>query len=260
MPTSMRRIVWFGALPLALCTLAGCRQDMHDQPRYKPLGETIFFNDGRQSRPAIPGTVARGDLREASEFYSGKNTTGSAAEGTDDLAYFPIPITKATIERGHQRFDVFCSPCHGRLGNGLGMIVQRGMKQPPSYHVDRLRNAPVGHFFDVITNGYGAMYNYAAQISPRDRWAIISYIRALQYSQNVNKTALSAEQVARLPVPGAKPKEGEEVMEDLPLTPKSPDQINLPGGAPLPAGTPADPMGPSVVNPLPATKTGAAKQ
>lgn len=238
---------------------------MHDQPRYKPLGETGFFIDSRQSRPSIPGTIARGDLREASEFYTGKNTTGSAALGTDDLDYFPIAINKEVIERGHQRFDVFCSPCHGRLGNGLGMIVQRGMKQPPSYHVDRLRNAPVGHFFDVITNGYGAMYNYAAQISPRDRWAIISYIRALQYSQNVNRTSLSSDQAAKLPVPGAKPKEGEELMEDLPITPRSPDQLNLPGGAPLPPGAPADPMAPSIVNPppvhqTPAARTGEAKQ
>jgi mono/diheme cytochrome c family protein len=237
---------------------------MHDQPRYKPLGETVFFNDNRQSRPSIPGTVARGDLREATEFYSGKNTTGSAADGTDDLDYFPIAITKDVIERGQQRFDVFCSPCHGRVGNGLGMIVQRGMKQPPSYHVDRLRKARPGHFFDVITNGYGAMYNYAAQISPRDRWAIVAYIRALQYSQNVDKSTLSPEQQAKLPVPGAKPKEGEEAMEDLPLTPNSPDLLNLPAGAPLPPGAPANPMSPSIVLPTPggnpATKTGAAKQ
>jgi mono/diheme cytochrome c family protein len=249
-----------GIVLLATLALAGCRQDMHDQPRYKPLGETEFFSDKRQSRPTLPGTVARGDLREATEFYTGKNTTGSAVDGTDDLTYFPIPITKEVIARGQVRFDAFCSPCHGRVGNGLGMIVQRGMKQPPSYHIDRLRDAPPGHFFDVITNGYGAMYNYSAQVSPRDRWAIVAYIRALQYSQNVNRNTLSPEQAAKLPVPGAKPKEGEEAIEDLPLTPSSPDQMNLPLGAPLPPGAPANPMSPSIVNPTPAPKTGEAKQ
>ncbi|MCU1258070.1 MAG: quinol:cytochrome c oxidoreductase monoheme cytochrome subunit [Bryobacterales bacterium] len=233
---------------------------MHDQPRYKPLGETGFFADKRQSRPLIPGTVARGDLREATEFYTGKNTTGSAAEGTDDLDYFPIAITKEVIERGHERFDVFCSPCHGRLGNGLGMIVQRGMKQPPSYHTDRLRTARPGHFYDVITNGYGAMYNYSAQVSPRDRWAIVSYIRALQYSQNVNKTNLTPEQLAKLPVPGARPVPGEESIPDLPIAPPSPDQMNLPEGAPLPPGAPPTPMSPSILNPPPAAKAGEAKQ
>ncbi len=235
---------------------------MHDQPRYKPLGETQFFNDNRESRPLVAGTVARGDLREATDFYTGKNGTGSAANGTDDLDYFPIAITREVIERGHQRFDVFCSPCHGRLGNGLGMIVQRGMKQPPSYHTDRLRKAPPGHFYDVITNGYGAMYNYAAQIPPRDRWAIISYIRVLQYSQNVNKSSLPAELVAKIPTPGAKPEPGEESIPDLPLAPNSPDQTNLPGVAPLPPGAPANPMSPSVLQPTPApaARTGAAKQ
>ena len=115
---------------------------------------------------------------------------------------FPFPIDKAVIERGHQRFDVYCSPCHGRIGNGLGMIVRRGFKQPPSYHTDRLRNAPVGHFYDVITNGYGGMLNYAAQVQPRDRWAIIAYIRALQYSENANINDLPAEARNRIPSAG----------------------------------------------------------
>ncbi len=117
------------------------------------------------------------------------------------LPNFPIAVDKAFILRGQQRYDIYCAPCHGRIGNGLGMIVRRGFKQPPSYHIDRLRNAPVGHYYDVITNGYGAMLNYAAQVQPRDRWAIVAYIRALQYSQNANVNDLTAD--ARAKVPGA---------------------------------------------------------
>jgi mono/diheme cytochrome c family protein len=198
----------------------GCRQDMHDQPKYKPLGETAFFPDGRESRPDIANTVARGDLRDGdTEFYTGK----SAKDAKNDVDVFPITVDKDLIERGHQRFDVYCSPCHGRLGNGLGMIVRRGFKQPPSYHIDRLRAAPVGHFYDVITNGYGAMYNYAAQITPRDRWAIISYIRTLQYSESQKVDQLSADARAKLP---AKPNPEEE-----PMVPGLPsDQLTQPTG------------------------------
>ncbi len=173
----------------------GCRQDMHDQPKYKTLGYTKFFPDGRESRPIPSGTVARGELQEDVAFYQGK------VDGAD-IDYFPIPVTQQLIERGHVRFDIYCSPCHGRVGNGLGMIVRRGLKQPPSYHIDRLRTAPVGHFYDVITNGYGAMLNYSAQIQPRDRWAIISYIRALQYSQNATVAELPADIKAKLPAAG----------------------------------------------------------
>jgi mono/diheme cytochrome c family protein len=182
----------------AAFALAGCRQDMHDQPKYKPLGETGFFADKRQSRPLIANTVARGELHDGdSEFYTGKRMGKDGKP--EDIDVFPIAITKDVIERGHERFDAFCSPCHGRLGDGMGMIVRRGFKQPPTYHQPKLRDAPVGHFYDVITNGYGAMYNYAAQIQPRDRWAIASYIRALQYSQNANAADLSAESRAKIP-------------------------------------------------------------
>ncbi len=207
--------------------LTGCRQDMHDQPKYKPLRHSDFFEDGRTSRPLLAGTVARGEMHDDEAFFTGKN-------GKDDVDMFPIAIDKTVIERGHQRFDIYCSPCHGRLGNGLGMIVRRGFKQPPSYHIDRLRQAPVGHFYDVITNGYGAMYNYAAQIGPRDRWAIISYIRALQLSQNVNVNELPADMKAQLPSmdkvapPNAAP---------TPDIKGSPEQPNIPKGAP------ATPMG-----------------
>jgi len=203
-------------LALGLLILTGCRQDMQDQPKYKPLGQTAFFSDNRQSRPVIANTVARGDLRDGdSEFYTGKSSKPSKDGKTDvDVDIFPITVDKELIERGHERFDVFCSPCHGRLGNGLGMIVRRGFKQPPSYHIERLRNAPVGHFFDIVTNGYGAMYNYSAQITPRDRWAIISYIRVLQYSESQKANQLSAEAKAKLPAQ-ANPEE-EPIFPPLP--------------------------------------------
>ena len=184
-----------GFLVGAALLTVGCRQDMQDQPKYKTLGANNFFEDGRDSRPLPVGTVARGTLNEDAAFYQGKLNG-------QDIDYFPVPITQAVIERGQARFNIYCSPCHGRLGNGLGMIVRRGMKQPPSYHIDRLRNAPVGHFFDVVTNGYGVMLNYAAQIQPADRWAIISYIRALQYSENANVAELPPDVKAKLPEGG----------------------------------------------------------
>jgi cytochrome c553 len=150
---------------------------MHNQPRYKPLAATDFFGDGRSARPAINDTVARGQLDTDGPRYTGK-------ENGKDIDYFPIQITRADLARGRERFEIFCTPCHGRLGDGHGMIVTRGLQQPPTYHDDRLRNGPVGHFFDVMTNGYGAMYPYASRVSVDDRWRIAAYIRALQLSQD----------------------------------------------------------------------------
>jgi mono/diheme cytochrome c family protein len=151
---------------------------MHDQPRYKPLASTTFFDDGRSARPPIEDTVARGQLRVNDARYTGK-------ENGKDIDFFPIAISRADLTRGQERFNIFCSPCHGRTGDGRGMIVSRGFKQPPpSYHDPRLVNAPVGHFFDVMTNGYGAMYSYASRVPVDDRWRIAAYIRALQLSQN----------------------------------------------------------------------------
>jgi hypothetical protein len=164
-------------LLLVLLCSTGCRQDMHNQPRYKPLAGTQFFDDGRAARPAIEDTVARGQLYLDPARYTGK-------ENGKDIDFLPIQITKADVERGQQRFNIFCSPCHGRLGDGRGMIVTRGLRQPPSYHDARLVNAPIGHFFDVMTNGYGAMYSYASRVPVDDRWRIAAYIRALQLSQN----------------------------------------------------------------------------
>lgn len=154
-----------------------CRQDMHNQPRYKPLAPTTFFGDGRSARPSIEDTVARGQLHLNDARYTGK------MNGTD-IDYFPIQITRADLARGQERFDIYCSPCHGRLGDGRGMIVLRGFRQPPSYYEPRLVTAPVGHFFDVMTNGFGAMFSYASRVPVDDRWRIAAYIRALQLSQN----------------------------------------------------------------------------
>ena len=172
--------------------LTGCRQDMHDQPKYKYLRPTEFFPDGRSARPLLENTVARGHLEEDTVFYTGMVN----GQPTTDI---PIEVTREVIDRGQERFNIYCSPCHGQLGNGLGMIVQRGFKQPPSYHSDRLRQAPIGHFFDVMTNGYGAMWKYAQQVEPRDRWAIAAYIRVLQASQNANINDLSAQDREKLP-------------------------------------------------------------
>ncbi len=162
---------------LAVLALAGCRQDMHDQPRFKPLAKSDFYADLRSERPQAEGTVARGQYHEDTYFYSGKI-------GSDPGDYMPFPVTEDVLARGQQRFNIYCAPCHSRVGDGNGMIVQRGYRHPPSYHIDRLRKAPIGYFFDVMTNGFGAMPDYSAQVPPRDRWCIAAYIRALQLSQN----------------------------------------------------------------------------
>jgi len=175
---------------LALLALAGCRQDMHDQPRYEPLEASDLFGDRRASRPLVDGTVARGELREDALLYTGKVDGKDAEE-------FPFPLTEAVLARGRERYDIFCAPCHGRTGEGDGMIVQRGYRRPTSYHALTLQNAPVGHFFDVITNGWGAMPDYASQIEVRDRWAIAAYIRALQATR-VNVGELTIDQLEKL--------------------------------------------------------------
>ncbi len=155
----------------------GCRQDMHDQPRYRPLQATAFFGDERSARPILDGTVARGQMRASDPIlYTG-------FDGKELATKFPFTITVEDLKRGQERFNIYCSPCHSRVGDGEGMVVQRGFRHPPSYHSDRLRKAAVGHFYDVITNGFGAMHSYAARVAPRDRWLIIAYIRALQLSQ-----------------------------------------------------------------------------
>jgi mono/diheme cytochrome c family protein len=164
---------------------------MHDQPKYRPYRGSETFADGRSARPLVPGTVARGTLREDAVLYTGKVGSGFVAE-------LPVPLTAELLARGRQRYEVFCSPCHGRTGRGDGMIVQRGFKKPSSYHVDRLRQMPIGYFYDVITNGFGAMADYSAQAPPADRWAIAAYVRTLQYSQYAPASDVPAEKHAEL--------------------------------------------------------------
>ena len=192
--------------------LTACRQDMHNQPRYKPLAATDFFGDGRSERPVVEGTVARGHLRIDSARYTGKVKD-------QDVDAFPIPIARADVLRGQQRFNVYCSPCHSRTGDGNGMVVRRGFRQAASYHSDKLLKAPVGHFFDVITNGFGAMPSYASRVEPDDRWRIIAYIRVLQFSQNATLADVPPDQRAQI--------------DQGPPTPKAPN----PEPTALPAGT-----------------------
>jgi cytochrome c553 len=168
------RVACLGVIALLV---AGCRLDMHVQPKYLPYEPTNFFSDGRSERQPVPGTVARGQLRVDELLYSG-------TENGVESNRFPFPITRADLERGRERFNIYCTPCHDYTGSGHGMIVQRGFPQPPSYHIKRLRDAPVGHFYQVMTNGFGAMYSYAARVSPADRWRIAAYIRVLQLSEN----------------------------------------------------------------------------
>lgn len=179
---------------LAILTFVGCRQDMHDQPRYEPLEQSDFYSDLRSERPQVEGTVARGQLHEDAYFYSGKIGNGFGDE-------MPFPATADVLARGQERFNIYCAPCHSRTGDGNGMIVQRGYRHPPSYHIERLRKAPLGYFFDVISNGFGAMPPYADQIPARDRWCIISYIRALQLSQNATSTDVPQGQQVPSPPP-----------------------------------------------------------
>src|SRR5437868_10174181 len=165
-----------GLMLFTVLLLAGCRLDMHVQPRMNPLAKSDFFADQRSARPLVPGTVARGDLRADTYFYTGKigDTPGD---------FMPFPVSQEVLARGQERFNIYCAPCHSRVGDGNGVIPQRGYRHPPSYHIERLRKAPLGYFFDVMTNGFGAMPDYASQVPPRDRWCIVAYIRALQLSQ-----------------------------------------------------------------------------
>ena len=176
---------------LAGAMLAGCRQDMHDQPRYKPLAATDFFGDGRSARPLPQGTVARDQLRVDSARYTGK------VDG-QDVDTFPFPMTRADVLRGQERFNIYCSPCHSRLGDGNGMIVRRGFRKAGDYHTAKLLKAPVGHFFDVMSNGFGAMPSYASRVEPDDRWRIAAYIRVLQLSENATIQDVPAEERAAL--------------------------------------------------------------
>ena len=179
------------ALALSLVGLAACRQDMFNQPKYKPLQASTFFADGRASRPLPEDTVQFGGA-PPDELLSTGRVAGVPADR------FPFPVTSTVLDRGQQRYEIFCSVCHGATGSGNGMVVQRGFKAPPSFHTDRLRQAPAGHFVEVMTNGFGAMYDYRSRIAPEDRWAIAAYIRALQQSQNVPLSDIPAPERAKL--------------------------------------------------------------
>jgi hypothetical protein len=178
-------------LPFSLALLlVACRQDMHDQPRFKPLAKSDFYADLRSARPPVEGTIARGQLHEDTYLY-----TGMIGDTSTPGDYMPFRLTPEIMARGRERFNIYCAPCHSRLGDGNGIVPTRGfLRKPPSYHIDRLRKAPLGHFFDVMTHGFGIMPDYAAQISPKDRWAIAAYIRALQLSQNATSADIPSGQ------------------------------------------------------------------
>ena len=182
----------FLAAAVACCVvLSACRQDMHDTPRYEPLEESDFFPDGRSERPPVPNTVARGFLREDELLYTGR-TNGQLA------TVFPMPVTAQVMSRGQERFNVYCSPCHGRTGRGDGMVVRRGFRARTSFDDQRLREAPVGYFYDVIANGFGAMADYSAQVPVMDRWEIVAYIKALQLSQHATVNDVPPDKRAEL--------------------------------------------------------------
>ena len=185
---------------LTLTALAGCRQDMHNQPKYKNLRENVFYADQRSARPLVDGVVARGHLDEDPAFFKGLGPNGPLAQN-------PLGTGADVLARGQERFNIYCTPCHGRLGRGDGMIVQRGFKAPPSFHSERLRLSPPGYFFDVMTHGFGAMSDYAAQVPVRDRWAIAAYIRALELSQHAALDDVPADKRALLDQPSGERRE-----------------------------------------------------
>ena len=182
------RITKIAALVAASSVLwmAGCRQDMHNQPKFIPQRGTDFFADHRSARPQVENTVARGQLHEDSYFYTG--TVEGANGYREERNMLPFPVTMTVLEKGQERFNIYCTPCHSRVGNGAGMIVQRGYKPAGNFHSSRILAEPLGHYFYVMTNGYGAMPDYSAQLTPADRWSVAAYIRALQISQSANES------------------------------------------------------------------------
>ena len=214
-----------GRLRLALGLLAlvgaGCRQDMHDQPKYKPYRASTFFGDERSARPLLEDTVARGQLREDEAYFTGR-------QGAMAVDVLPVPVTPALLRRGQERYGIYCTPCHGQIGRGDGMVVQRGYRRPPSFHIERLRNETPGYIYDVITRGFGAMPDYAAQVSVADRWAIVAYIRVLQLSENARLADVPPQWRA-----------------SMATAPRSVPAPQTPGAAGEPQGTPASEPPPS---------------
>ena len=198
--TSLNKGLAFAILASA-AILAGCRQDMHDAPRYEAYEASSTFPDNRASRVAPAGTVARGWLRDDEALYTGRMNGQPVDE-------FPFALAKADLERGQQRFNIYCTPCHGRIGDGNGMVVQRGLRQAASFHQDRLRQEKLGYFYDVITNGFGAMPDYAQQIPVRDRWLIVAYVRTLQLSQHASVDDVPADRRDSLDAAGSQAAQG----------------------------------------------------
>jgi mono/diheme cytochrome c family protein len=183
-------------LPCALCLVfaAGCRQDMHNQPKYRPLRASEFFPNSSSARTLVEGTIARGTLQADPAFFTGKN-------GALFVNELPFPVTPEALDRGQERFNIYCTPCHDSTGSGNGLVVQRGYPQPPSFHIDRLRQAEAGYLFDVMSNGFGRMPDYRAQVTPRDRWNIVAYVRALQLSQHAASSDVPGGDPAKLSNP-----------------------------------------------------------
>jgi hypothetical protein len=228
-PRRLRRTVP-ACLLLLLAALAGCRHDMQNQNKMRPYRESTFYPDGASARPLPAHTVARGELRADEAYYSG-------IRGGKPVVDIPFPVTRDVLLRGKQRYDVFCSPCHGRMGDGLGMIVTRGYKQPPSFHSEQLRNAQVGWFFSVMTQGFGVMPSYAAQVPVPDRWAIAAYIRALQYSQNAR--------LSELPPATQQAIAGDLASSPPPAKPPAPAAAGPGAGTAPPPPSPPSPPSPS---------------
>ncbi len=199
----------------AMLLLAGCRQDMHNQPKFYPQRGTTFYADGRSVRPQVENTVSRTQLHSNSYFYTGV-VDGKEGDG------MPLPVTAELLQRGQEQYNVFCTPCHSRVGNGVGMIVQRGYRPAGNFHTDRLRGAPLGHFYSVIANGYGAMPEYGSQVSTENRWAIVAYVRALQLSQNATEAALPA---------GQRPQDLHEIANQQGMPPGFADPWQVPNTA-----------------------------
>jgi mono/diheme cytochrome c family protein len=255
------------ALAVGCLAALGCRQDMHDQPKYKPFRKSTFFGDDRSERPLVEDTVARGQLRTDAAYFTGK-------QGTTPIDQLPVALTPALMKRGQERFTIYCTPCHGQTGRGDGMVVQRGYRRPPSFHIDRLRNEKAGYFYDVMTSGFGAMPDYAAQVAPADRWAIVAYLRALQMSENARLEDVPADRRAELEAapltmpteaaPGATPEAGTPTTvtpsgapEAAPQNPASEPPPSARPRANEPVGVPVRPSSPATsATPAPRPSSG----
>lgn len=198
-----------GLVALVATTTVACRQDMHDAAKYEPLEYSPFFKDHRSERPEIPGTIPRGGLHEDTLLYTGKDGDALSEK-------FPFPVTAGVLDRGRERFNIYCSPCHGRTADGNGMIPQRGFKHPPTFHDDRMRGMAPGYFVSVMTNGFATMPSYALQVHAEDRWAIAAYIKALQLSRHASVADLTADERTRLEKGETEPPAGSGSGEESP--------------------------------------------